>query len=78
MDERTWLDNAGDPHSSEMRVQERYHRVDHDTVELTVKIDDPKIVHGAVAGARQAATQADAGEYRHHGNDLRADRSRRI
>jgi hypothetical protein len=42
MDERTWLDNAGDPHSEDMRVEERYHRVDHDTVELTVKIDDPK------------------------------------
>lgn len=43
MDERTWLDNAGDPHSSAMRVQERYHRLDRDTLELTVKIDDPKI-----------------------------------
>jgi hypothetical protein len=43
MDERTWLDNAGDPHSSEMRVEERYHRINHDTMELTVKIDDPKI-----------------------------------
>jgi hypothetical protein len=42
MDERTWLDNAGDPHSSEMRVEERYHRVRGDTLELTVKIDDPK------------------------------------
>jgi len=42
LDERTWLDNAGDPHSSEMRVEERYHRVDHDTLEITVKIDDPK------------------------------------
>jgi hypothetical protein len=41
-DERTWLDNAGDPHSSELRVEERYYRVDHDTMELTVKIDDPK------------------------------------
>jgi hypothetical protein len=43
MDERTWLDNAGDPHSSDMRVEERYHRLDYDTMELTVKIDDPKI-----------------------------------
>ena len=42
-DERTWLDNAGNPHSGEMRVEERYHRLNHDTVELTVKIDDPKI-----------------------------------
>jgi len=41
-DERTWLDNAGDPHSADMRVEERYHRVDRDTLELTVKIDDPK------------------------------------
>jgi len=42
LDERTWLDNAGDPHSSELRVEERYVRLDHDNLELTVKIDDPK------------------------------------
>jgi hypothetical protein len=42
MDERTWLDNAGNPHSSELRVEERYHRVNHDTMELTVKLTDPK------------------------------------
>ena len=42
MDERTWLDNAGDPHSDQMRVEERYHRVSRDAMELTVKIDDPK------------------------------------
>jgi hypothetical protein len=42
LDERTWLDNAGDPHSGDMRVEERYHRADRDTLEVTVKIDDPK------------------------------------
>lgn len=42
LDERTWLDNAGDPHSSELRVQERYHRLSRDSMEVTVKIDDPK------------------------------------
>lgn len=42
LDQRTWLDNAGDPHSDAMRVQETYHRADLDTLELTVKIDDPK------------------------------------
>jgi hypothetical protein len=42
LDERTWLDNAGDPHSDQMRVEETYHRVDQNTLELTVKIDDPK------------------------------------
>jgi hypothetical protein len=46
MDERTWLDNAGSPHSTEMRVEERYHRVDQNTLELTVTIDDPKAYTG--------------------------------
>ena len=41
MDERTWLDNAGNPHSADMRVEERYHRVNQNTLELTVTIDDP-------------------------------------
>jgi hypothetical protein len=42
MDERTWLDNAGNPHSGEMKVEERYHRVSRDTMELTVTIADTK------------------------------------
>lgn len=41
-DERTWLDNAGHPHSLDLRVEERYTRVDHNNLELTVTIDDPK------------------------------------
>ena len=41
MDDRTWLDNAGNPHSTGMRVEERYHRRDRDTLELTVTINDP-------------------------------------
>ena len=42
MDERTWLDNSGDPHSDQMRVEERYHRVNQNSLELTVTIDDPR------------------------------------
>lgn len=42
MDERTWLDNAGRPHSDALRVEEVFHRVDHDTLELTLTIDDPR------------------------------------
>ena len=41
-DERTWLDNSGNPHSSELKVEERYHRVNHDLMELTVTLDDAK------------------------------------
>lgn len=43
MDERTWIDRAGRPHSDALRVEERFHRVDHDHLELTVTIDDPKM-----------------------------------
>jgi len=43
MDERVWLDHNGHPHSADLKVQERYERKDHDTLVLTVNIDDPKI-----------------------------------
>ena len=42
VDERTWLDAVGHPHSIDMQVQERYTRVDHNTLEMTMTIDDPK------------------------------------
>jgi hypothetical protein len=41
-DERTWADHFGHPHSEEMRLQERYRRVDRDTLELTMTLNDPK------------------------------------
>jgi len=40
-DERTWIDNSGYPHSTALRVEERYRRVSQNTVELTVTLDDP-------------------------------------
>jgi hypothetical protein len=42
MDPRTWLDNVGRPHSDALKVEERWHRANADTLELTVTIDDPK------------------------------------
>src|SRR6185436_14193759 len=41
LDEKTWLDNAGNPHSNDMKVIERYQRINEGTMELTVTIDDP-------------------------------------
>ena len=41
-DERSWLDSAGHPHSLDMKVQERYMRLDHNTLEVTITVDDPK------------------------------------
>ena len=43
LDERTWIDHTGRPHSDALRVEERFHRVDHDHMELSVTIDDPKM-----------------------------------
>lgn len=43
MDDRTWLDNSGSPHSTALRVEERYRRVNQNTLELTVVIDDPQV-----------------------------------
>jgi hypothetical protein len=42
VDDKTWLDNAGRPHSYDMRVHEIWHRVDDDTLELTVTVADPE------------------------------------
>ena len=43
IDERTWIDRAGRPHSSDLRVEERFHRLNYGTLELTVTINDPKM-----------------------------------
>ena len=43
MDERSWLDLVGRPHSGDLGVEERFHRVDRDHLEWTVTIDDPKM-----------------------------------
>jgi hypothetical protein len=40
---RVWLDSTGRPVSDQLRVEERWHRVNHDRLELTVTIDDPKM-----------------------------------
>jgi hypothetical protein len=40
--DKTWLDNAGRPHSDALHVIERYHRVDAKHLEMTIIIDDPK------------------------------------
>jgi hypothetical protein len=41
-DVRSWLDNAGHPHSADLHVQERFTRVDHNNLDVTITIDDPK------------------------------------
>jgi hypothetical protein len=43
LDDRTWLNGAGYPHSVNALVTERYTRVDHNDMKLTVTVDDPKL-----------------------------------
>jgi hypothetical protein len=43
LDERTWIDNVGRPHSDELKVTETFHRVNKDIMELTLTITDPKM-----------------------------------
>jgi len=39
--DRSWLDTDGHPHSEQMRVEERFQRVDHDTIQTTMTVTDP-------------------------------------
>lgn len=42
VNDRTWLDNAGRPHSDAMHLTERYRRPDFGHLEVQLTIDDPK------------------------------------
>jgi hypothetical protein len=37
-DERTWIDHFGYPHSDEMVLEERYTRINYDTIELKIAL----------------------------------------
>lgn len=40
--DRIWADPYGDPRSDQMHLTERYRRLNHDTLEMAITIDDPK------------------------------------
>jgi hypothetical protein len=42
LSDRSWLDAFGHPHSGDMRVTERFHRVDFGHMEIQITVDDPK------------------------------------
>jgi hypothetical protein len=48
--ESTWLGSTGYPHSEDMRVTERYHRADHDTILYDITITDPKAYTQPIVG----------------------------
>jgi hypothetical protein len=40
--EKTWLDRTGQPHSDQLHVVERFHRIDQNNLELDITMEDPK------------------------------------
>ena len=47
------VDQYGSPHSDQMTVEERYRRVDHDHLEMTLNITDPKAYVGTWKGDKK-------------------------
>jgi hypothetical protein len=43
LDDSTWLNKLGYPHTAEAVVRERYTRPDHNNLQLTITVDDPKL-----------------------------------
>jgi hypothetical protein len=43
VDDSTWLNKFGYPHSVDGHIMERYERKDHNDLRLTISVDDPKI-----------------------------------
>jgi hypothetical protein len=41
--EETWLDRAGNFHSTELHVVERWKFLDANTIEYTARLEDPKV-----------------------------------
>ena len=42
LNDKTWIDSIGYPHSEALHVIERYRRRSHDELEVNITIDDPK------------------------------------
>ena len=62
-DARSWLDKLGYPHSEDMRVEERYRRIDPETLELVITITDPVFY--------TQPWRSDAKRYRRNGDKAR-------
>jgi hypothetical protein len=51
--EKTWLGPTGYPHTEQMRITERYHRVDRDTIVYDMTITDPMAYTKPVVAPRR-------------------------
>src|SRR5580700_3056461 len=51
-DDRTWVDPYGSIHSDQMRLEERFKRLDHDNLEFSLTLTDPKAYTGTRGGRK--------------------------
>jgi len=61
-DERSWVDYFGRPHSAAAHFEERYRRVDMDTLEVTVTVTDPETYTRPYVAMKQMFARADKQE----------------
>jgi hypothetical protein len=61
-DPRTWIDPYGSIHSDQMRIEERYRRVDHDTLEMSMTLTDPKTYTGVWGGQKVRLSRMDSSQ----------------
>ena len=50
LDPRAWADGVGTPKSEAAVVEERYHRLDHDNLQVTITVTDPKFYSKPAGG----------------------------
>ena len=50
--DKTWLDHPGHPHSDALHIVERFRRLDPDTLEILITVDDPKDYTRSFTGRR--------------------------
>jgi hypothetical protein len=58
--DKTWLDQTGHPHSDALHVIERFRRADHEKLELTVTIEDPKAYTKTISSVTKPYRLTDA------------------
>jgi hypothetical protein len=61
-DERGWVDYFGRPHSATAKFEERYRRVDMDTLEVTVTVTDPEMYTRPYVAMKQMFVRAEKQE----------------
>ena len=53
LDDRAWLDNAGNPKSFHARIEETWRRVDSNTLELQMTLYDPEYYTATYVGSKK-------------------------